>query len=72
MAISAVAQSVLRIPVLLLDILEELEWILRKGTRDASRADERVNTAVARCLLPEFCVDDPGPACARLEREFAV
>ena len=71
MAISAVAQSVLRIPVLLLDVLEEMEWLLRKGTRAASRADEQVNRAVAHCLLPEFCANNPRPACARLEQELA-
>lgn len=71
MAISAVAQSVLRIPTFVLDIVEELEWLLRKGTREASRADERVNRAVSRCLLKEFQVDNPGPACARLQQELA-
>jgi hypothetical protein len=71
MAISAVAQCVLRIPVFVLDLVEELEWILRKGTHDASRADERVNGAVARFLLRDFRVNDPDPACARLEAELA-
>ncbi|HLJ57754.1 MAG TPA: hypothetical protein VKT77_22145 [Chthonomonadaceae bacterium] len=68
MAISAVAQSVLRLPVWLLNIVEELEWILRQGTRAASKADEQLNLEVARVLLPNFRVDDPDAACRRLEQ----
>jgi hypothetical protein len=67
MAISAVAQIVLGLPALVLDIVEELEWILRKGSYAASKADERVNRAVARRLRPLFRVDDPEPACSSLE-----
>ncbi len=71
MTISAVAQMVLGVPVVLLDLLEEAEWILRRGTRAASRADIALNGAVARSLRPLFRVDDPGPACAVLVNALA-
>jgi len=71
MAITAVAQIVLRIPVLLLDILEELEWMLRKGTKAASQADKLVNRAVARQLLPVYNLQDPERACELLEKELS-
>jgi hypothetical protein len=68
MAITALAQMVLGIPAILLDVLEELEWMLRKGTLAASRADERLNRAVARHFRPLFRLEDPGPACEALEK----
>jgi hypothetical protein len=71
MAISALAQCALRLPVFVLDLLEELEWMLRKGTRAASRADERLNRAVARDFLHRYTLADPGPACESLERVLA-
>jgi len=68
MAISAVAQSVLGLPVIVLNLVEELEWIMRQGTRAASKADEQLNLAVARILLPKFRVEDPEPACSAMEQ----
>ena len=71
MAISAVAQMVLALPQLLLDVVEELEWILRKGTRAASKADERLNRAIARVFQPRFRAEAPQAACQELEKELA-
>lgn len=71
MAISALAQSVLGLPVAALDVLEDLEWMLRKGSYLASQADKRLNQAVARRLLPRFRLDDPAEACAALEVALA-
>jgi hypothetical protein len=68
MTITALAQIVLGIPAVLLVVLEEMEWMLRKGTYAASKADERVNRAVARHFRPLFRLEDPGPACEALEQ----
>lgn len=72
MTISTLAQAALGIPVLLLDILEELEWMLRQSTRAASQADKLLNQAVARELLPNFGLKDPTAACDRLEAALKV
>lgn len=66
--ISALAQIVLRLPCLLLDLLEDAEWILHKGTYQASQGDKALNRAVARHFCPLFDVNDPQPACDSLER----
>ena len=72
MTISALAQMVLGLPALFLDILEDMEWVLRKGTYAASQADKGVNRAVARRFRPLFRLDDPEPACESLEQALAA
>lgn len=67
LSISALSQMALGIPVLLLDILEVVEWSVKRGTKAAGLADQQVNRAVARYLLPHYRLDDPVPACRRLE-----
>ncbi len=68
LTISALAQTALGLPALLLDVLEELEWILRRSTRAASQADKLVNRAVARDFLPLFRLKDPADAIVSLEK----
>jgi hypothetical protein len=70
MTISAVAQCALGIPRFALNLLEEIEWMLRKGTRPASKADILVNNVIGREFLPLFRVDNPEPACRRLVEAF--
>ncbi len=67
MTISALAQIVLRIPCLFLDVLEDAEWMLHKGTYQASQGDKALNRAVARHFCRLFDVDNPQPACDSLE-----
>ncbi len=72
MTISALAQIVLRLPCLLLDLLEDAEWMLHKGTYQASQGDKALNRAVARHFCPLFDVNDPHPACDGLERVLSA
>ena len=71
-AISALAQIVLRLPPLFLNLLEDAEWMLRKGTYQASQGDKALNRAIARAFRPLFDVNDPQPACDSLERVLSA
>ena len=72
MTITALAQMVLGIPAPFLDVVEELEWMLRKGTKAASRADEQLNRTVCKYLCSGFHLEDLIPACERLTQELAA
>ena len=75
MTISALAQMVLGIPAIVLDMLEEMEWILRKGTYAASQADKRVEVefeARAELLLNPMKQIQGGYLCAMLDECMSV
>ena len=69
--ISALSQSVLRLPAFLLNGLEDAQWLLHESSLEAARADQAVNRAVARHLLPCFTLQSVELACVRLEQALA-
>ena len=70
-AISALSQSVLHIPLFLLNALEDAQWLLRESSLESARADKAVNCAVARHFLPHFTLQNAPAACARLEQALS-
>ncbi len=71
MAITSLAQIVLRLPVMILNVLEDLESLLRKASWIEGAADKALNRAVAREFCPYFNMDNPQLACERLERALS-
>jgi hypothetical protein len=71
MAITSLAQIVLRLPLMLLNVLEDLESLLHKASWIEGAADKALNRAVARHFCPLFNLEDPQRACESLERALA-
>jgi hypothetical protein len=71
MAITSLAQIVLRLPLLLLNTLEDLESLLHKASWIEGAADKALNRAVAHQFCPFFTLEAPQTACDRLERFLA-
>lgn len=66
MTITALAQSALHVPLVLLDLLEEIEWRTGRGSRLEGEGDKALNHAVSRFLLPTFSLEQPRRACDQL------
>jgi hypothetical protein len=72
LAITSLAQIVLRLPLMLLNTLEDLESLLHQASWIEGAADKALNRAVAREFCPFFTLEDPQSACERLERVLAT
>ncbi len=69
MAISAISSTILRVPLLALNLFEIASWMpLRRAPYGEMRGDINLNNAVVYDLLPGFKVTNPEPAITR----FAV
>jgi hypothetical protein len=68
MAISAVAQRALGIPLFVLNLLEDVEWLTRRCSLAECQGDQALNRAVARNLCRIFTLDNPQTARDRMEK----
>lgn len=65
--ISVLSQSVLHLPLVALNALEDAQWVMRESSLESARADKAVNRAIARHFLPLFTLQNAQAACDSLE-----